>query len=79
MGAFGDIGGVLMGKQSEGNAKTVSSPNINMTVMKVDEQSGLCQLKFDTMTCLSVGWETALKLLSYLLTYLLISSVYKKC
>jgi len=55
MGAFGDIGGVLMGKQSEGNAKTVSSPNINMTVMKVDEQSGLCQLKFDTMTCLSVG------------------------
>jgi len=42
MGAFGDIGGVLMGKQGDGKAKTVSSPSINMTVMKVDEEAGAC-------------------------------------
>ena len=41
MGAFGDIGGVLMGKQEDGKAKSVSSPNINMTVMKVDQSEGL--------------------------------------
>jgi len=42
MGAFGDIGGVLMDKQQDGKARSVSSPSINMTVMKVD-QSGFVQ------------------------------------
>jgi len=40
MGAFSDIGGVLMGKQGDAAPKTVTSPSINMTVMKVDDQSG---------------------------------------
>ena len=45
MGAFGDIGGVLMDKQGDGKARTVSSPSINMTVMKVDEESGMFRLR----------------------------------
>ena len=40
MGAMGDIGGVLMDKQSNGSAKTLSSASINMTVMKLDQQTG---------------------------------------
>ena len=40
MGAFSDIGGVLMGKQGDAAPKTVTSPSINMTVMKVGDQSG---------------------------------------
>jgi len=47
MGAFGDIGGVLMDKQDDGKAKSVSSPKINMTVMKVDQQAGVFQLSVD--------------------------------
>jgi len=45
MGAFSDIGGVLMGKQGDAAPKTVTSPSINMTVMKVDDQSGAYQLR----------------------------------
>jgi len=40
MGAFSDIGSVLMDKQGDGNARSVSSPSINMTVMKVDQTAG---------------------------------------
>ena len=60
MGAFGDIGGVLMGKQEDGKARTVSSPSINMTVMKVDEESGIVRLRISKMlfsfrSCLRFG------------------------
>jgi len=41
MGAFGDMGGVLMGKQGEGSKKSLETDKIKMTVMKVNEESGL--------------------------------------
>jgi len=40
MGAFGNMGNILIGKQGDGAGKTISSPNINMTVVKVDQQLG---------------------------------------
>jgi len=53
MGAFSDIGGVLMGKQGDAAPKTVTSPPINMTVMKVDDQSGPYQLRLSLSLSLS--------------------------
>jgi hypothetical protein len=34
------MAGVLLDKQRAGNVRTISSPNINMTVMKIDQQTG---------------------------------------
>ena len=40
MGAFNNMGNILIDKQSEGAGKTLSTPNINMTIMKIDQQTG---------------------------------------
>ena len=61
MGAFGDVGGVLIGKQSDGSATSINTPNINMTVMKMDQNAGLyllalvVQLEFQTVQQLLVN------------------------
>jgi hypothetical protein len=40
LGAFENMGGVLIDKQGEGGAKTLNSPNVNMTVMKMSQDIG---------------------------------------
>jgi hypothetical protein len=40
LGAFDSMGGVLIDKQGGGAGKTLSSPNVNMTVMKMSPDIG---------------------------------------